>query len=440
MSIRGFDVGDLPEWLCESVRAVAVQMAKVLSAEEVSASQSEERVVELSRELGRDVLGRGLSERYGRHEGTSRSCSCGQRQRFEGYREKTLMTLLGPVRYQRAYYRCTKCGASYYCGDEAVGLALGSYSLPAQEAVSLVCCEVPFETGRELLGRLTGIDISNSHAQVITQRHGDELERCGQQQRDALFAGELQVVPENCPDRLYITLDGLKMPFTDDWHETKVGSVYDVVRDDEGIDTPHRTTHTCGTREGPDAFGRRLYQEAIHRGLELSREHVVVADGAPWTWNIAAEHFPGAMQILDFYHAAQRLHEVGRAVYGDGTAKARQWAEANRKRLLKGRLVDVFRSLRGLRPRTAEGRDAVRTAIGYYQNNSSRMDYPKYRAMGCHIGSGVVEAACKTVAAARCKRSGMRWSQHGAQSVLTLRCLRLNGRWDGYWKHLKAAA
>jgi len=137
---------------------------------------------------------------------------------------------------------------------------------------------------------------------------------------------------------------------------------------------------------------------------------------------------------------AHRLHTVGRAVYGEGTKAARQWAERNVGRLSAGDWKALLCSLKALRPRTAEGRDAVRLAIGYFATNRQRMDYPAYRARGLHIGSGVVEAACKCVVATRCKRTGMRWSQPGAQAILTLRTLLLNERWDEYWQPLKAAA
>jgi hypothetical protein len=439
MNVHEVRQEDLPEYLVEMALALAVGMHEVFSDEGLSSAESEERLGELLRETGREALGRGLSEKYGRQRGPRRLCECGLMQRFERYRSKMVMTTLGAVRYERAYYRCGSCGRTHYEGDAQVGLIYGSFSLPAQEAVALVCSEVPFETGREMLGRLTAIEVSNSHAQEITSRHGQELERRAEVEREALFADELSVLPAGRPKRLYVTLDGLKMPFTDDWHETKIGAVYDVKVGEDGIDEPRRVSYTSGAWEGPERFGRRLYQEAVHRGIQSAQERVAIADGAEWIWNLVDEHFPGAVQILDFYHAAERLHEVGRAVYGEGTGKAREWAEANRERLWEGRLTDVFRSLRNLKPTTEAGREAVRTAIGYYQENRERMDYPTYRARGYHVGSGVVEAACKTVAAARCKRSGMRWSKDGAQSVLALRSQRLNRRWDAYWQPLKAA-
>lgn len=439
MELHDARLDDLPEYLQQLMVDLGGALGRVLADESLSAAATEEELTELLRTAGREALGRGLSARYGRQQGPRRGCGCGGQQRFEGYRSIGVMTVLGAVRYERAYYRCAHCGGTHYQGDAEMGLAEGRFSLPAQEAVALVCSEMPFESGVEMLGRLTGIEVSNSQAQRITERHGQELERRAEVEREGLLGGELQLLPEGRAERLYVAADGLKMAFTDDWHETKIGAVYDVRAGADGIDEPHRVSYVCGAREGPEAFGGRLYQEAAHRGVEQAQEQVVIGDGAPWIWNLMAEHFPRAVQILDFYHATERLHEVGRAVYGEGTDRARAWAEANTERLWTGRLSGVLRSLRALRPASAGGREAVRLAIGYYQDNRGRMDYPGYRARGYHVGSGVVEAACKTVVAARCKRSGMRWSKDGAQSVLALRSQRLNRRWDSYWQPLKAA-
>jgi len=159
-----------------------------------------------------------------------------------------------------------------------------------------------------------------------------------------------------------------------------------------------------------------------------------IADGAPWIWNLVAEHFPERVEILDFYHAAERLHAVGKAAYGEDSAEARRFAETNQQRLLAGRADEVLRSLRALRPARAEAREVVRKAIDYFQHNRARLRYDEFRARGYHIGSGVVEAACKHVVGSRCKRSGMRWTKPGAQSILSLRCLLLNDRWEDYWK------
>ena len=430
----------LPAALQESVLRLAQQMWTALLSATQSPAQAEEQVVALSRQVGQEVLSAGLSERYGKQQGPHRQCQCGAQQRFERYRGRTIMTVLGPLCYQRAYYRCRSCGRCHYLGDEALGLSDSTFSLPAQEAISLVCSEVPFERARDLLQRLSGVRFCISQAERLSQAHGQRLleqhqHRCGQ-----LFAGELEYLPQQRAHRLYITLDATKTRFCDDWHETKVGAIYDATPGPDGIDEPQRTSYLALVQPELEAFGQALYQEAARRGVEHAREVIVVADGAPWIWNQAAEHFPDATQILDFYHASQRLHTVAKAVYGEGRKATRQWAEANVARLSAGHWKSLLCSLKALRPASKDGQEAVRLALGYFAANRQRMDYKSYRARGLQIGSGVVEAACKCVVATRCKRTGMRWTKPGAQAILTLRSLLLNERWDEYWKPLKNTA
>ncbi len=441
MSLHHGTAEVLPEALRERVIALAAQMYECVLSRASSAAACEEHVTELARQVGQEVLSAGLSEAYGRHGGATRPCECGQSQRFVGYRPRTLTTLVGPVRYERAYYRCASCHAGYYAGEDALGLDGSSFTLPAQEAVSLVSAEVPFERARVLLGRLSGLKVAVSHAQHLCQRHGLRLLEERRNECDALFQGTQEYVPKQRAHRLYITLDATKTRFTDDWHETRVGAVYDAKPGQDHLDEPDCTTYvTTLAAAGLEAFGRDLYQEAACRGLHHARQTVVIADGAPWIWNLAAEHFPQAIQILDFFHASERLHTVARAVYGDGTAQAKTWAKRSVARLDAGDWKGLLCSLKALRPKTRDGTEAVRLAIGYFETNRQRMDYPRYRAHGMHIGSGVVEAACKHVVGARCKRAGMRWTPDGAQTILALRTQLLNDRWDDYWQPLKAVA
>jgi hypothetical protein len=424
----------------KAVLALAQEMWTALMGGEKSAAAGEERVLALSRQLGQEVLAAGLSAAYGAQQGRWRACECGEKQRFEGYRSRQISTVLGPIRYSRAYYRCPRCGACHYCGERELGVEGGCFSLPAQEAISLVCAEVPLERARALLGRVSGLPFVVSQAERLCQYHGERLREGQERECAQLFAGELEYVPEQRGHRVYVMLDATKTRFQKDWHDTRVGVVCDGLPGPEGLDEAGRTTTVTCAWQDPETFGRSLYQEAARRGVEHAREVIVVADGAPWIWNLAAEHFPGATQILDFYHASERLHAVGRAVYGEGAPAARRWAERNVGRLSAGDWKGLLCSLKALRPRRPEGQEAVRLALGYFDTNRQRMDYPAYRARGLMIGSGVVEAACKHVVATRCKRAGMRWSQPGLQAILSLRTLWLNGRWDQYWSQLKSAA
>jgi hypothetical protein len=442
MSVSSDVTGVLPHALQARVLALVTEMYDLVKSQATSAAQAEEQVHALSRQLAQEVLSQALSEAYGRHTGAPRPCPCGQGQRLVGYRERGLTSLLGQLRYRRAYYRCAACTAHSYAGEEALGLDGSSFTLPAQEAVSLLACEVPFERVRELLRRLCGLQVASSHAQHLTGQHGSELLEERHSECRALFAGTQEYIPGQRGHRLYVTLDATKTRFTDAWHETRVGAVYDAKAGEDGLDEPERTTYVTAAAPGSgvEQFGQVLYQEAARRGIDHAKETVVVADGAPWIWNLAAEHFPHATQILDFYHASERLHGVSRAVYGDGTMQAKQWAERSVERLEKGDWKGLLCSLKGLRPKSREGKEAVRLAVGYFATNRQRMDYPAYRHRGMHIGSGVVEAACKHVVGARCKRAGMRWTVDGIEATLALRTQLLNDRWDEYWQPLKAAA
>lgn len=440
MSVRQANRTDLPADLKQRVLDLAQQMWQAIMADDCSPAQAEEQVVELSRTVGRGVLSEGLSERYGKQQGRYRPCSCGQQQRFERYRARQVMTMLGAVTYRRAYYRCASCKAPHYVGEEALGLDGSSFSLPAQEAIALVSSELPFQRTRVILQRLNGIGVSISHAENVSRVHGGCIQEALSRERDQLFDGDLSYLPSEREHRLYVTLDATKTRFRDDWHESRVGAVYRVKPGRDRLDEPDRTTYVAMTASaGLEHFGRALYQEAARRGVDHAAQVVVVADGAPWIWNLAAEHFPEAIQILDFYHASERVHTVARAVYGDGTAQAKEWADCNVKRLSSGDWKGLWCSLKALRPKTSEGQNTVRLAIGYLETNRRRMDYPTYRAQGMHIGSGVVEAACKCVVGTRCKRSGMRWTRVGLDAILANRCLLLNDRWDEYWRPLKAA-
>ena len=156
---------------------------------------------------------------------------------------------------------------------------------------------------------------------------------------------------------------------------------------------------------------------------------MVVGDGAKWIWNTVAELFPNAVCIVDVWHARERLWEVGRAVHGAGTRQCRAWSEKVCAALSEGRIKDVLRELR-----RHAGEPAADKAIGYFVNNRSRMRYPRYRAMGLLIGSGVVESSCGTLVAARFKRGGMRWSRAGANDILPLRACIRSGLYDDFWR------
>ena len=205
------------------------------------------------------------------------------------------------------------------------------------------------------------------------------------------------------------------------------------------IRDPDSTTYT-GAIETAEEFGQRLFLEAWTRGWSRALIRVVMGDGAEWIWNLAALHFPGAILIVDLYHARQHLWEVARRLYPDDPGKQKGWMKLHQKHLLErgkiGKLVEALRSIKSSHPEVVE---KLRTEADYFERNAQRMRYPTFRRQHLFVGSGVIEAGCKTVIASRFKRSGMFWSLRGANSILALRCSYLNGRFEDYWVGRRAA-
>jgi hypothetical protein len=165
---------------------------------------------------------------------------------------------------------------------------------------------------------------------------------------------------------------------------------------------------------------------------------VVLGDGADWIWRYAATFLAVAgvsvIEIVDLYHALQHLSVVANAVFGQGSAAAKTWAEPLEKRLLAEGAGPILQALADLPPAETEAREVVRKAIGYFGTNAARMDYPRFVALHLPIGSGAVESGCKTLIEERAKGAGMRWTPAGAQAVLSLRAVQRSGRWRPFWK------
>jgi len=195
-------------------------------------------------------------------------------------------------------------------------------------------------------------------------------------------------------------------------------------------------------RTAKGGFDWLLYQLAEQGGLSQAQQVVVVGDGAPWIWNLAAEHFPGAVQILDLSHAKEHVWDVAHAVFGPGTAAGTAWARAACSLLEEGQseaLVSAIAALPPLPPEPGQARRCPERAVDYLTRNAARMRYPVFRAQGMHVGSGVAEAACKTIVSTRAKRSGMRWTPEGIDALLPLRTSVLNGAYDSLWEQEYAA-
>ncbi len=180
----------------------------------------------------------------------------------------------------------------------------------------------------------------------------------------------------------------------------------------------------------PSEFAARVQREATRRGFDRAARQAVLGDGAKWIWNLADEHFPDAVQIVDRFHAKQHLSDVAKSIYGAGTDLAEQWARERHDELDAGGIDSILNALRVHSPKD----DEARKCVDYVERNRERMRYPQFRAAGLCTSTGVVEAGCKVAIGTRCKRAGMHWTVAGVDAIIALRCCMLSGRFEEFWE------
>lgn len=356
-------------------------------------------------------------------------------------RPKRILTLTGEVKLKRAYYYHGRCHSHAVALDQQLGLGASSLSPGLEEAVCLASAHLPFEEAVRLIERLSGVAVSHTTAQQVAEAVGEEIAQAQQAECEAAWAGHLPPVPRQAPERLYVSVDGIIVCQQDGWHELKVATCYEVERRVPTTEHPEGELHAktptyLATQAEAREFGKAVWVEAVKRGVDQAREVVMVGDGAAWIWNIAYSQF-GAyrlVEIVDWYHAAQHVWEVGNALYGEGSAATKTWVKARLDELWNGHLDTMLAAFDDAATFRPSAQAVVAEQRAYFETHRQRMRYADFRAQGYQIGSGSVESACKRVVALRLKQAGMRWSAKGAKAIAHLRALVLSHRWDTFWR------
>jgi hypothetical protein len=221
--------------------------------------------------------------------------------------------------------------------------------------------------------------------------------------------------------------------------EAKLGCIFTQHHvDDQGH--PWRdldsTTYVGGFDTAVD-FGHRIHREAIRRNVFRSPKLVALGDGAPWIWEQVRKFFPQAVQILDFYHASEHLKLLAEAFEPADPKAVRALLEHWQECLRQDGLDQVIAEAIARLPRQGPRKKEADKQLAYLENNRHRMQYGTFQKRGWFIGSGVIEAGCKTVIGQRLKQSGMLWSIPGAQNILALRCATSSRRFDQAWELLQ---
>jgi hypothetical protein len=381
---------------------------------------------EIGQDIKRDVENECVSWHGTGYVGRRAICQCGAEARFKNYYSKLRVTLSGELVIHRAYYYCKSCKRGFSPLDQKLELDSLSTSVGVRTKVGRLASWFAFEEVSVELRELLGIHLSKNTVERLAEAMGQRVKQERAAKEKMTMSG-LVDSPESGPKRMYVGIDGTGVPMRGGGtHESKTAVIYET--EDRDGKTRIKNAEYLATLERVESFGDQVYSAAFARGVEKAGEVVALGDGASWIWRSFAHHYPKAVEILDFYHASEHLNLVARAWYGDETRKAEQWVEARECDLLSDCVETVIRSIQSWRPKDEDSREVRRKNLAYFKNNKERMRYATYKLQGYHIGSGLVESACKTVVGQRMKQSGMHWSEQGAEAILSLRALILTDR------------
>jgi hypothetical protein len=308
---------------------------------------------------------------------------------------------------------------------------------------------------RQQLKLLADIEVTTKAVERTAEDIGEDIAAREQQEIQRAVQLDLPMVVGEPLPILYVLMDGTGIPVTkketegrsgkkegepSHTREVKLGCVFtQTTWDEEGyaIRDPDSTTYV-GAIETAEEFGKRIYLEAWKRGWSRARKRVVMGDGSEWIWNQADLHFPDATQIVDLRHAGEHLWEVARELHPSEEANRNRWIMIHQDLLEQGRIESLVSALRTVQTSNSEQAETARREAGYFEKNAERMRYAEFRRQHLFIGTGVIEAGCKTVIGSRCKQSGMFWTVRGANAIVALRCCQFNNRFDDYWEGRRA--
>ncbi|MDR1961657.1 MAG: ISKra4 family transposase [Gracilibacteraceae bacterium] len=380
--------------------------------------------------------------------------ACGQPMSFLERRSKTLTTLMGTDSFSRSYYLCEACGQHHMPKDHLLGVHHTAFSPGVRRAVTILSSAGSFEWTSDVLADVADISVSAKECQRIAEQTGEKLICEFEARKNELWSSVISAQsnlndsvcpPEKTIPAFYIEADGTGIPMmkretagrtgkqedgSAKTREAKLGCIFTQTKADEKGDPVRdpKSTSYFGAIETAELFGERVYVQAIERGMQRANRVVFLADGAKWLWNIADLHFPQAIQIVDLYHASEHIHTLIRKLCSipDQIAELTDdWIGA-----LKQGDIEVLTAKIEAYPAPDHLQDEVKREINYLLENKERMRYAKFKSQCLFVGSGVIEAGCKTVIGKRLKNSGMFWSLRGANSMIAVRCADLSCNMD----------
>jgi Uncharacterised protein family (UPF0236) len=420
------------ETLSQITALLIADFEEQLERKTIPMEELEQGLRETLHSIGQGSLGRMLSIKDQQSNGIRHECACGEQARRISRRAAKILSVFGWTEYQRSYYACAHCHRRWFALDEDERLRAGRVSDGMNRLLGIAGVTVSFEEAQRQVREYLLVDVSVNTLRAETQRIGamqSQRERewlSKSQDLDYLQSRERQ--PAGL-ERVYGSIDGAFVPLAEGWKEEKTVCWYKAGRRYGSQELRALDLHYYTSLQEATAFGELVWATGLHHCVDQAKELIFVCDAAAWIWKIIERYFPDAVQIVDWYHACQRLYAVADMLV-EGTQQERlSWIEQMKGLLWEGDVTAVLQILQALF-REHPTAEIIQDAITYYKNNQKRMDYAHFRKQGYFIGSGSVESACKQIVSLRLKRAGARWTKSGASAVAKARAAWLSQQWD----------
>jgi len=404
-------------------------------------------MLQASRQGGAGVLGSLLTHWQRHTPRTPIQCPCGRPMNSRGRRAKRFWTTLGRVPFGRSFYQCANCHAGRFPDDERLDIVNTSYSPGVRRLMARAGSQTQFEQAAQDLRCYAGLELEAREIERVAEEVGRQVEQwLSEQQEQIRQQGVLTAPKLAAGTKFYISFDGTGVPVRKSelvgrrgkqpdgsarTREVKLGCVFTQVGlDKEGYPQrdPDSTTYV-GAIESSTLFGWRMYAEAVRRGLDQVKTVIALTDGQRYNHTIVQTHFSNAVHIVDLFHAYEHLTGIAHLLWGLEAKAPKAWRDLLEAGDINRLVQQAGRQL----PASSNSKKTMIKQLRYFEKNAAQMRYAEFRANKFFVGSGVVEAGCRTVIGERLKQSGMRWSVRGANAIIALRCCTMSGRFEDFW-------
>jgi hypothetical protein len=324
--------------------------------------------------------------------------------------------------------------------DRELELLNGELTPRLQESVVRLSTWMPFGRAAKELRYFTRVEVSEATARRITEGAGSNYVEVQNQQVEHILKQAPPSPPG--PQVQLISADGAMVhEVTGEWVEVKTVAIGEVEAKGDAGEVHTRELSYFSRLSEASEFNRQALVEVFRRGAEKAGTVCAVNDGAEWEQKFVDYHRPDAVRILDFAHAAGKVAEPGRLIFGEETAEFKEWFNKQKHSLKLGKTEAVLRNIRGLENRArSRGRakklKVIRGSMNYLEKRREMINYNEFQDLGYPIGSGCVESANKLVVESRLKQAGMRWARQNIDPMLGLRNIACNDRWEEAWPQL----